>query len=205
VTFIVGENGSGKSTLLEAFAILAGLNPEGGSRNFNFATRATHSDLHDKLKMTRSYIRNKDAFFYRAESSYNVATNIDLLDEEPGGTPIKNFYGGISLHEQSHGESFLAILIHRLYGNGIYIFDEPESALSPMRQLTMLSRIHDLVNLNSQFIIATHSPIIMSYPNADVYDITDGKFDKTSVEETMHYKVTKYFLNNTKAMLSQLL
>jgi predicted ATPase len=198
VTFFVGENGSGKSTLLEAFAILAGLNPEGGSRNFNFATRATHSDFHDKLKMTRSHIRNRDAYFYRAESFYNVATNIDDL-------AVQEYYGNVSLHAQSHGESFMTLLLDRLGGNGIYIFDEPESALSPMRQLTMLTRIHDLVKLNSQFLIATHSPIIMSYPDADVYDITDGRFDKISAEETMHYKITKHFLNNTNAMLSQIL
>ncbi len=169
VTFITGENGSGKSTLIEAIAINAGFNVEGGGRNFNFSTLESHSSLFDYLKLRWS-ARNKDGFFLRAESYYNFASNMDIMDADPqGGGLIREFYGGKSLHEQSHGESFMALLVHRLYGNGLYIFDEPESALSLNSQFNVLVKMKELVNKNSQFIIATHSPILMAYPDADIY------------------------------------
>lgn len=169
VTFITGENGSGKSTLIEAIAINAGFNVEGGGRNFNFSTLESHSSLFDYLKLRWS-ARNKDGFFLRAESYYNFASNMDIMDADPqGGGLIREFYGGKSLHEQSHGESFMALLVHRLYGNGLYIFDEPESALSLNSQFKVLVKMKELVNKNSQFIIATHSPILMAYPDADIY------------------------------------
>ena len=164
VTFLVGENGAGKSTLLEAIAVAWGLNPEGGSRNFNFSTRASHSGLADSLRLSRSLRRVQDSFFLRAESYFNVATEIEALDREPGpGAKILPAFGGKSLHEQSHGESFFALFMNRLRGNGFYLFDEPEAALSPSRQLAFLSRMHDLVGEGSQFLIATHSPILMAY------------------------------------------
>jgi len=167
VTFFVGENGSGKSTLLEAIAIGMGLNPEGGSRNFRFATRVSHSRLSDFLRLARSVRRMRDSYFLRAESYFNVATEIEALDREEGpGPPIINSYGGKSLHEQSHGESFFSLFMNRLHGNGLYFFDEPEAALSPTRQLSFLSRLHDLVKAGSQFLIATHSPILLAYPDA---------------------------------------
>lgn len=169
VTFITGENGSGKSTLIEAIAINAGFNVEGGGRNFNFSTLESHSSLFDYLKLRWS-ARNKDGFFLRAESYYNFSSNMDIMDADPqGGGLIREFYGGKSLHEQSHGESFMALLVHRLYGNGLYIFDEPESALSLNSQFKVLVKMKELVNKNSQFIIATHSPILMAYPDADIY------------------------------------
>lgn len=172
VTFLIGENGAGKSTLLEAIAIAWGFNPEGGSKNFNFATRETHSQLSEYLRLGKGIKRPKDGYFLRAESFYNVASQIDSLDESPGGPPIKSFYGGKSLHNQSHGESFFTLLTERFGGKGLYILDEPEAALSPTRQMAMLTRMHDLVLDKSQFIIATHSPIIMAYPNAQIFSVS---------------------------------
>ncbi|MBF8983132.1 AAA family ATPase [Lutibacter sp. B2] len=204
VTFIVGENGTGKSTILEAIATAYGFNPEGGTKNFNFSSMDTHSELHDYLKMVKGVSKPKDGFFLRAESFYNVATNIDELDKGGGGRRIIDSYGGKSLHEQSHGESFLALLINKFRGKGIYILDEPEAALSPTRQMTIVSRIHELVEQGSQFIIATHSPIIMAYPNAVIYEIKEG-FKMVEYEETEHYQVMRDFLNNTQKMLDILM
>lgn len=203
VTFITGENGSGKSTLVEAIAINAGFNPEGGSRNFNFRTQDSHSNLFNHLKLSWSS-RNKDGFFLRAESYYNFASNMDALDAEPGGTPIKQYYGGKSLHEQSHGESFLALLVNRLYGNGLYIFDEPEAALSISSQFKMLVRMKELTDKNSQFIIATHSPVLMAYPGADIYVVSERGIELIDYESTEQYRLTKYFVNNYRKFLSEL-
>src|SRR5215831_12069704 len=145
VTFFVGENGSGKSTLLEAIAVASGFNAEGGSKNMRFGTRESHSELHRYLRVARGIARPRDGFFLRAESFFNVATEIEKLDAEPGGGPaIGPSYGERALHEQSHGESFLALLLNRFRGEGLYLLDEPEAALSPSRQLSVLTRIHDL-------------------------------------------------------------
>src|SRR5437879_241403 len=174
VTFFIGENGSGKSTLLEAIAVACGFNAEGGSKNFRFGTRESHSELHRFLRVAKGFPRPRDGFFLRAESFFNVATEIEKLDEEPGaGPPIGPSYGERPLHEQSHGESFLALLVNRFRGEGLYLLDEPEAALSPSRQLSVLTRIHDLVQEKSQFIIATHSPIIMAYPDAYIYSFSE--------------------------------
>ena len=206
VTFLIGENGSGKSTLLEAIAVACGLNPEGGSRNFKFSTRASHSGLKDYLRLTRSARRVRDSYFLRAESYFNVATEIEALDEEPlGGTKIITSYGGKSLHEQSHGESFFALLMNRLGGDGLYIFDEPEAALSPTRQLAFLTRLHELVREGSQFLIATHSPILMAYPQAAIYLLADGPPRLVKYRETEHFTVTRNFLTRTERMLAVLL
>jgi predicted ATPase len=206
VTFLVGENGSGKSTLLEAIAVSAGFNPEGGSRNFAFSTRASHSDLHRYLRLSRGYKRPKDGYFLRAESFYNVASEIDRLDEAPGlGPPIKLSYGGKSLHSQSHGESFMALLTERLSRAGLYIFDEPEAALSPSRQMAALARIHALVKKGAQFIIATHSPILMAYPDAQIFSLGGDTIRAVAYDETEHFTVTRDFLNNHKRMLRALL
>lgn len=196
VTFIVGENGIGKSTLVEAIAINAGFNPEGGSRNFNFSTMDSHSALFEDIQVIRTAYRNRDGYFLRAESFYNVATAVDQYEAQKS-------YGG-SLHERSHGESFLSLLHHRLNGNGLYIFDEPESALSIISQLNMLSRIRELVELRSQFIIATHSPILMAYPEADIYQVAENGIKLIAYQDTEQYKLMKYFMNNHERMLSEL-
>jgi len=195
VVFFVGENGTGKSTLLEGIAVALGFNPEGGTRNFSFSTKETHSHLGDCLKIGRKRVP-KDGFFLRAESFYNVASYIDDLDNEMSfSPPIKDSYGG-SLHEQSHGESFLSLVQHRFGGNGIYLLDEPEAALSPMRQLTLLGQIKLLVEQDSQFIIATHSPILMAYPGAKIIEFSDEGLKEVAYTQTEHYQITKSFLND---------
>jgi predicted ATPase len=205
VTFLVGENGAGKSTLLEAIATKWGLNPEGGSKNFNFSTRDSHSALHQHLRLTRSAQRPADAYFLRAESYFNVATEIEKLDREPGGPPIISSYGGKSLHDQSHGESFFALFMHRMGAGGFYLFDEPEAALSPQRQLAFLTRLHDLVQAGSQFIIATHSPILMALPGAAILLAEGGRLHPTEWEALDHVRVTRAFLANPASVLSKLL
>ena len=206
VTFFVGENGSGKSTLLEAVAVSYGFNAEGGSKNFSFGTRSSHSVLHRFLRLAKGISRPRDGFFLRAESFFNVATEIEKLDAEPGpGPPIGPSYGERSLHEQSHGESFLALLVNRFYGEGLYLLDEPEAALSPSRQLSVLTRIHDLVQQRSQFIIATHSPILMAYPEAYIYSFSAKGIERIEYQETEHYRITRDFLANPQRMLRYLL
>lgn len=206
ITFIIGENGTGKSTLLEAVAIAWGFNPEGGGRNFSFTTRASHSALSDYITLGKGVARPRDGYFLRAESFFTVATEIERLDEdEEGGPRVIDAYGGKSLHEQSHGESFLSLLTHRFKGTGLYILDEPEAALSPQRQLSMLRRLHDLVKLQSQFIIATHSPILMAIPNARILEVTSDGLRETTYEATEHYQVARNFLDNPARMLSVLL
>jgi predicted ATPase len=202
VTFFIGENGSGKSTLLEALAVKCGFNAEGGSKNFSFATRDSVSELHEHLRVARNHPRPYDGFFLRAESFFNVATEIERLDAEPGmAPPVGPAYGPRSLHEQSHGEAFLALLLNRFHGDGLYFLDEPEAALSPQRQLAVLRRIHDLVENNSQFVIATHSPILMAYPQARIYLFSEKGIEEIGYEETEHYQVTRNFLGNYKRML----
>ncbi len=200
VTFITGENGSGKSTLVEALAIKAGFNPEGGSRNFNFKTQDSHSELYNDIKLIRGPYRNTDGFFLRAESFYNVASEIDnILDNGQ----INRNYGG-SLHKCSHGESFLALVNNRLSGKGLYIFDEPESALSVNSLFKLLIAINELVKKQSQFIIVTHSPILMAYPDADIYHISKEGLQLTDYECTEQYQQTKSFLNNYKGIIKAL-
>jgi predicted ATPase len=167
VTFFLGENGSGKSTLLEGIAVAAGFNAEGGSQSFSFSTRASESSLHRALRLVRGVKRPRTGYFLRAESYFNVATEIERLDAMPGGGPrIINSYGGRSLHAQSHGESFMALIRNRFGPQGLYILDEPEAALSPRRQLALLAAMQNLASQKCQFIIATHSPILLAYPGA---------------------------------------
>ena len=205
ITFFVGENGTGKSTLLEAIAVAFGFNAEGGSRNFNFSTNETHSELWRYLTLVKR-AKPRDGFFLRAESLYNVATNIDALDRQPGPPrKIIDSFGGVSLHNQSHGESFLSIVQNRFFGNGLYILDEPEAALSPMRLMTLMAEINSLVKKGSQFIIATHSPILMTLPNAEIMEFSQDGINKVSYRETEHYQITKQFLDNPERMLKYLL
>jgi len=206
VTFLIGENGTGKSTLLEAIATAWGFNPEGGSVNFHFSTRRSHSKLHEYLRLVRGVRRPRTGFFLRAESFFNVATEIERLDEEPAPEPkVIERYGGRSLHEQSHGESFLALLMNRFGGGGLYILDEPEAALSPTRQMAALARIHQLVGQGAQFLIATHSPILMAYPNATIFQVTDAGLEAAAYTDTDYYSVTRDFLNRHEQMLRVLM
>lgn len=204
VTFLVGENGVGKSTLLEAIAVACGFNPEGGTRNFSFSTRATHSALCDALTIVRSAYP-RDGFFLRAESFYNTASYIDRLDEEFAlGVPVAASYGG-SLHARSHGESFLALVQNRFGGHGLYLLDEPEAALSPMRLMTLLAEMDQLVRAESQFIVSTHSPILMAFPGAEILQITDAGIFPTPYRETEHYVLTRRFLEQPEQMVRYLL
>lgn len=196
VTFFVGENGSGKSTLLEAIAIANGLNAEGGSRNMQFTTRASHSMLSEAIKLRCYHALIPDAWFLRAESLFNVATEIETLGAQRN-------YGGRSLHEQSHGESFMSLVENR-FGQGLYFLDEPEAALSPQRQLEFLILLHAVVAKDSQLIIATHSPILMSYPGALIYSFSDQGVHPIAYKETEHYRVTKAFLDSPERMLKHL-
>ena len=205
VTFLVGENGVGKSTIVEALAVALGFNPEGGTKNCNFSTEDSHAELHRYLRVARGALRPRDGFFLRAESFYNVASNIDQLDREPGfGPPLIDSYGGVSLHRQSHGESFLALAENRFGGRGLYILDEPEAALSPMRLLRLMARMRELVNDQSQFIISTHSPILMAFPDAEVYEITADGMERVGFRDTAHWQITRRFLENPEKMMKYL-
>ena len=197
VTFFVGENGTGKSTLLEAIAVASGLNAEGGSKDFFFSTYDSHSDLHQYITTIKS-ISPKDSFFLRAESFYNTASYLDRIS-------TLERYGGKSFHEQSHGESFIALVANRFEGNGLYLLDEPESALSPQSIMSLVCKIHELVGRDSQFIIATHSPILMAYPNSQILQFTDGGIAEVEYRETAHYKLTKQFIDSPERMMKYLL
>lgn len=201
VTFLVGENGSGKSTLLEAVAVACGFNAEGGSRNFSFSTADTHSELCRHITAVRGAKRPADGFFLRAESFYNAASYLEELDKLPVAGSIYESYGGKSLHDQSHGESFLALVMNRFKGKGLYFLDEPEAALSPSRLLTLLSCIHDLVEDGSQFIIATHSPILMAYPGAEILLLDGEGISSIDYRQTEHYQITKRFLESPERMM----
>jgi predicted ATPase len=205
VTYLIGENGSGKSTLLEAVAVAAGMNPEGGSSNFAFSTRDSHSELSDAVRLSRGGRRPKTDFFLRAESLFTAATYLEQLAESPlDGDPLAA-YGGVSLHEQSHGESFLAVLIHRFGPDGLYLLDEPEAALSTQNCLTFLRRIHELVRDGSQLVIATHSPIILAYPEATIYACGAGGVEAVAYEDAEPVRLTQSFLAARERFLAQLL
>lgn len=197
VTYFVGENGAGKSTILEALAVAAGFNAEGGTVNMRFATRPSESPLHRCLRLARTR-RPRTGFFLRAESFFNVATEVERLG-------AGEFYGDRSLHEQSHGESFLSLIQNRFGSSGLYILDEPEAALSPSRQLSLLMRMHELVLEDSQFIIATHAPIVLAYPGATIYQVDSNGISRVRYEETEQVSLTRDFLNDRDRFLRRLL
>lgn len=201
ITLLAGENGAGKSTLLEAIAVACGFNPEGGTRNFSFRTRDTHSALGELIVLTRGPRRPRDGFFLRAESFYNVASEVDRLYEGEG---VPDFYGGESLHEQSHGESFLAVAMNRFGPGGLYLLDEPEAALSPMRQMALLARFDQLARAGAQLIAATHSPILMACPNTELYWLDDQGARLTDYRDTPHYQIMHRFLESPERMLRML-
>lgn len=207
VTFLVGENGSGKSTLVEGVAVAAGFNAEGGSRSFNFTTRSSESSLGQALTLGRAPGRERSSFFLRAESYYNVASEMERLDAAPGpGDAILPAFGGVSPHERSHGESFLDLLLHRFRPGGLYLLDEPEAALSTRGALAALARIHDLVRHGSQFLIATHSPILLAVPGARILEITpDGGLDVVAYDDALPVRATRRFLADPATTVRELL
>lgn len=203
VTFLVGDNGTGKSTLVEASAVALGFNAEGGSKSFRFITRSTESDLWRHLRLTRTPAKPRNGFFLRAESFYNVATEIEnLAGDGPG---LFGAYGGRSLHERSHGESFLAVAMHRFGPNGLYLLDEPEAALSVRGQLALLAHMRDLIGLGCQFLVATHSPILIAFPGASIVQIDETGMHQVSYDDAEPVQLTRSFLENPQRFLRHLL
>ena len=201
VTFFVGENGIGKSTFIEALAVSLGLPAEGGTQNFMYSTNNTVSNLSDYLKI-RMDNKPQTKFFLRAESFYNFSTELERLAEEDGYVKLYRSYGG-NLHECSHGESFLRLVQNRFSDHGLYILDEPEAALSPQRQMTLLCLIDKLVKEGSQFIIATHSPILISYRDGKILDLNNN-FDEIDYKDTEIYKLYKMYLDEPDMMQHRL-
>jgi predicted ATPase len=206
MTIFVGENGSGKSTLVEAIAVAAGFNAEGGTINFNFATQRHRPELADHVRLVRGTLRPRTGFFLRAESFFNVATEIERLDEAPSvAARIGPAYGPKLLHEVSHGESFLALAMHRFGPSGLYVLDEPEAAMSPFGCFALLRRFHDLVLQGSQFVIATHSPIMMAFPGALIYVLSESGPRQSKWEDLDHVKVLKEFISHRDVVMAELL
>ena len=207
IIFFVGENGTGKSTLLEAIAVAYGFSAEGGTRNYSFSTYDSHSELHHAIRMYRGYRRPEWSYFLRAESFYNVASQTEEYRKDsmmPGELYYRQF-GGKSFHEQSHGEIFLALAQGSFKPNGLYLLDEPEAALSPQRQLTLLIEIERLAKQGAQFIIASHSPILLGIPDAKILSFDDGVIHECEYEDTESYQVTEMFINNREYFLKRLL
>jgi predicted ATPase len=208
--FFAGENGTGKSTLLEAIAAHYGFGPEGGNRNFrNDSTESNHSvdPLVRALRLSFD-VRTGAGFFLRAESFFNTASHMDALDKEPSSSPpISAFYGGRSLHTRSHGETFFTLLEHKFQRNGLFLLDEPEAALSPQRQLSFIAMIHDVLRRfkDAQFIISTHSPILLGYPDAQIWSFDDGPIHEIPYEETASFQIVRRFVDDRSTLLDELL
>lgn len=202
VTFFVGENGAGKSTLLEAIAVGFGLNAEGGTKHVKFASRSSHTGLGEDFRLHKRRMPPSDSYFLRAESFYNLATVIENAADYRAYDIDAS--GGRSFHEQSHGEAFLGLVLNRFRGNGFYVLDEPESALSPSRQLALMAAMKRLVDRNSQFLIATHSPILLGYPGATILEFGDRGIHPVDYRDTEHFQITRAFLENPERMLREL-
>lgn len=198
ITFFVGENGSGKSTLLEALAVASGLNPEGGTKNYRFSTYDDHSSLSTIVKLTKGTAIPKWSYFFRAESFYNVATVALTEYNDDEKRPMTDY------HARSHGESFLEF-ITSMKEVGLYFLDEPEAALSPQRQLTLLIHLMKMARQGSQFIIATHSPILLGIPDADIISFDEGQISRIEYEDTESYQITKLFMENREYMIERLM
>lgn len=187
VTFLVGENGSGKSTLLEGLAWAVGFGSQGGNRDHQFAEGADGHALGRALVLSWRQ-RTTEGFFLRAETFFNFASQLEDV-----GSSFRT-YGGTSFHQQSHGEAFLALFEHR-FEEGFFILDEPEAALSPQRQLAFLRILHRLTTPRiAQFVIATHSPILLAFPGATVLSLDDGVIREVPYQDTTHYQLTRDFL-----------
>ncbi len=200
ITFFIGENGVGKSTMIEAVATAAGFNPEGGTKNYRFFTADSHSTLHEHTRLVRGICRHGDGYFLRAESFYNAASYLDSMDSD-----ALLSYGGKSLHKLSHGESILALVENRFSPDGLFLMDEPEAAISPMRMLRLMADIYELAKRGAQFIISTHSPILITLPDSDIIHFTDQGLEHIKYQDTEHFQVTKDFLANPERMLRILL
>ncbi len=201
ICFFAGENGTGKSTLLEAIAAHYGFGPEGGNRSFNNDSTVRNRSIEPLARALRMSFdkRTGFGFFLRAESFFNAATHIDALG-------VQDFYGGKSLHERSHGETFLTLLEVKFRGNGLFLLDEPEAALSPMRQLAFLVLIHDVLQefKDAQFIISTHSPVLLGYPNAQIVSFDGGQIHEIQYEEAAATQIVRRFLNHREQFLAEL-
>ena len=198
VTFFVGDNGSGKSTLLEAIAVAYGFNPEGGTRNYSFSTYDSHSELCEAIRLSKGVRKAQGGYFLRAESFYNVASMEEEYSRGPGGRPQH-------LHKKSHGESFLAIVQNYFGPNGLYLLDEPEAALSPQRQMALLVEIHRFAVQGAQFVIVTHSPILLGLTEAEILSFDNGSIHPCEYEETDSFQITSMFINDRERILHRLL
>ena len=191
VTFFVGENGTGKSTITEAIAVAAGFSAEGGTKNYHYESINSTSSLPNHITLVRNYRRERYGYFLRAESFYTTANYADAGTFSAAG-PIPLYFDGKRIHEQSHGEAFLAII--KGSRPGLFIFDEPESALSPKRLLVLMTEIQKLVAQGSQFIIATHSPILLAFPGAKIYQLSHSGIEEVSYDDVDHVRITREFL-----------
>lgn len=198
ITFFVGENGSGKSTLLEAIAEAYGFNKEGGSKNYNFSTFKENSDLKDAIVLYKGYKKAQYSYFFRAETFFNVASmEVEYAKNSP--TPSQEY------HNKSHGEGFISLFKKLSESKGLYLMDEPEAALSPQKQLSLFSLIYDAASKGSQFIIISHSPILLAIPNSEIYSFDDNKIQKCKYEDTQSYKITKSFIEHKDLMIKELI
>jgi predicted ATPase len=203
VTFLVGENGSGKSTLVEALAVALKLNAEGGGRSyqFGFTTRRTHARLHRRLELEWASLPPRNSFFLRAESVFNLATAI----ENTGSVGEMQKVYDRPIHEQSHGESFLDIALNRLAPNGLYLLDEPEAALSVRGQLALMQRMHELLEEDCQFVVATHSPVLVGFPDATILLLEDDGVCAIDYDAVPQVELTRSFLDEPERFLRHLL